>query len=76
MRWHNRPVPTPPPAGFAVKPTLTGDLAVLRPIDLDQDAPALRAMLSDPEALRLTGSTHSPGAPAAGTGAWAPRRSG
>jgi RimJ/RimL family protein N-acetyltransferase len=57
-------VPTPPPAGFAVKPTLTGGLAILRPIDLDQDGPALRAMLSDPEGLRLTGSAHSPGAPA------------
>ncbi len=51
--------------GFSVKPTLTGQRAVLRPFHLDQDGPALREMLSDPEGLRLTGSNHGPADPAA-----------
>lgn len=46
---------------FAVKPVLSGEVTVLRPFDLDQDTAALREMLLDPEALRLTGSAHSPG---------------
>jgi RimJ/RimL family protein N-acetyltransferase len=49
-----------PTANFAVKPTLTGAVAVLRPFDLDQDFAALREMLLDGEALRLTGSASSP----------------
>lgn len=32
---------------FAVKPTLAGEKVILRPFLLDQDAPALRAMLQD-----------------------------
>lgn len=53
-----------PESGFSVKPTLTGDAVVLRPVILDQDVAVLRAMLRDPEALRLTGSSHGPGEPA------------
>ena len=47
-------------ANFSVKPTLTGVHVVLRPFVLDEDAPGLREMLRDPEALRLTGSTNGP----------------
>jgi RimJ/RimL family protein N-acetyltransferase len=57
--WHNHPV-IEQRADFSVKPTLIGERALLRPIELDQDAAALREMLRDPEALRLTGSTNSP----------------
>jgi len=57
--WHNRAVTDQPPE-FSVKPTLTGDRVVLRPFMIDQDAPALREMLRDPEALKLTGSIHGP----------------
>ncbi len=41
---------------FAVKPTLTGELVVLRPFIVGSDAEALREMLQDPEAVKLTGS--------------------
>jgi RimJ/RimL family protein N-acetyltransferase len=54
-----------PAADFTVKPTLAGDKVLLRPFDLDQDADALREMLLDPEATRLTGS-HDVGEPAWG----------
>jgi RimJ/RimL family protein N-acetyltransferase len=57
--WHNHPV-IEQRADFSVKPTLIGERAVLRPIVLDQDAAALREMLRDPEALRLTGSMNGP----------------
>jgi hypothetical protein len=50
--WHNPPVIEQPAADFSVKPTLTGDRAVLRPFLLDQDADALREMLQDPEAIK------------------------
>lgn len=50
-----------PAADFSAKPTLTGDRVVLRPFLLDQDAAALREMLQDPEAIRLTGSGHRTG---------------
>ncbi|WMX46191.1 GNAT family N-acetyltransferase [Streptomyces roseicoloratus] len=40
---------------FSHKPTLTGDLVVLRPVTED-DVPALLPMLRDPEIARLTGS--------------------
>jgi hypothetical protein len=40
---------------FAVKPTLAGDLVILRPFRAG-DLPALHAMLVDPEGLILTGS--------------------
>jgi len=44
-------------AGFAAKPTLTGEKVVLRPFN-DRDLPAIRAVLLDPEARILTGSVH------------------
>jgi RimJ/RimL family protein N-acetyltransferase len=50
-----------PAADFSDKPTLTGDRVVLRPFRLDQDAAALREMLQDPEAIKLTGSGHGAG---------------
>lgn len=50
--------------GFAVKPTLTGDAVVLRPFIVAADLPALREMVQDPEAIKLTGSGHGPGEPA------------
>ena len=43
-------------ADFSVKPTLTGERVLLRPFDLAQDEAALREMLLDPEATKLTGS--------------------
>ena len=42
---------------FATKPTLTGEKVVLRPFG-DDDLPAIRAVLLDPEARILTGSVH------------------
>jgi RimJ/RimL family protein N-acetyltransferase len=49
-----------PTTDFSTKPTLTGERVVLRPFILDDDAPALREMLRDPEALKLTGSNDGP----------------
>ncbi len=46
-----------PPLSFADKPTLIGDLVVLRPIG-PQDVDHLMDNLADPELLRLTG-THT-----------------
>jgi RimJ/RimL family protein N-acetyltransferase len=46
---------------FATKPTLAGELVVLRPFS-DGDLPALRAAVSDPEGRLLTGSVHDPAA--------------
>ncbi|MFG2054824.1 GNAT family N-acetyltransferase [Micromonospora sp. NPDC048930] len=43
------------PTDFSVKPTLTGDRVLLRPLTAD-DAVAFEAILSDPEVIRLTGS--------------------
>ena len=40
---------------FAYKPTLTGDLVVLRPLD-EGDYDALAAAMDDPDVVRLTGS--------------------
>ena len=51
---------TQPATSFAVKPTLTGTNVVLRPFIFEQDAPALREMLSDPDVIKLTGSRHDP----------------
>jgi hypothetical protein len=48
------------PADFSAEPTLIGERVMLRPFMLEQEAPALREMLRDPEALKLTGSTHGP----------------
>lgn len=45
-------------APFAVKPTLIGRLATLRPFRAE-DLAAMAAALADPEVLRLTGSVHS-----------------
>ncbi|HEX5594566.1 MAG TPA: GNAT family protein [Micromonosporaceae bacterium] len=42
---------------FAEKPTLTGDLVVLRPVCVS-DVPTLAASMADPEVRRLTG-THA-----------------
>lgn len=39
---------------FSVKPTLAGELVVLRPFDLQQDTPAIREWLTDPEVARFT----------------------
>ncbi len=50
-----------PATDFSVKPTLTGERVTLRPFIIDQDAAALREMLQDPEAIKLTGSSHDPG---------------
>ncbi|MFE5584934.1 GNAT family N-acetyltransferase [Kitasatospora sp. NPDC056531] len=49
-----------PRTDFSVKPVLVGRKVTLRPFLLDQDAPALRAILQDPEVGRLTGSDHGP----------------
>lgn len=43
-----------PSTDFSTKPTLTGELVVLRPFDLERDAPAIRDLLTDPEVARLT----------------------
>jgi len=51
----------PPGADFAIKPTLAGDRVVLRPFDVSQDIGAIREMLQDPDALKLTGGIHDPG---------------
>jgi RimJ/RimL family protein N-acetyltransferase len=42
---------------FSDKPTLTGQLVVLRPF-ADEDLAAISEILLDPEVLRLTGSIH------------------
>jgi RimJ/RimL family protein N-acetyltransferase len=42
---------------FSVKPTLTGQLVLLRPFAED-DIAAMREILRDPDVLRLTGSIH------------------
>jgi RimJ/RimL family protein N-acetyltransferase len=53
-----------PAASFAAKPTLTGERVTLRPF-IEADVPALVAALSDPEVLRLTGSSHGDQPPSA-----------
>jgi hypothetical protein len=55
MHGHNDTMIDEPAPGFSAKPTLTGEKVVLRPFILEADAPALREMLQDPEAIRLTG---------------------
>lgn len=52
---------SPPAWELSTKPTLAGEKALLRPFNLSEDAGALREMLQDPEALKLTGSSHGPG---------------
>ena len=47
-----------PTTTFADKPTLTGDLVVLRPF-ADDDLEAMAEAIRDPEGGRLTGSVHS-----------------
>lgn len=44
--------------GFAHKPTLTGELVVLRPFG-ERDLSAMAEILADPNVLRLTGSVDS-----------------
>jgi RimJ/RimL family protein N-acetyltransferase len=45
-----------PIADFSVKPTLTGEKVVLRPFVVEDDLPAMRAAMRDPEVVRFTGS--------------------
>ncbi|MEU5186761.1 GNAT family protein [Streptomyces klenkii] len=52
MDDHDKGVPAAP--GFAFKPTLTGELTLLRPVTVD-DVPALLPMFRDEETSRLTG---------------------
>jgi RimJ/RimL family protein N-acetyltransferase len=52
-----------PGTGFSVKPALVGERVLLRPFLLEEDAPAIRAVLQDPEVGRLTGSDHGPADP-------------
>ncbi|TCO51997.1 hypothetical protein EV646_101993 [Kribbella antiqua] len=40
---------------FSYKPTLTGELVVLRPVD-EGDYDALKAAMDDPDVIRFTGS--------------------
>jgi RimJ/RimL family protein N-acetyltransferase len=56
----NRRMNNPPGTGFSVKPTLAGERVLLRPFLLEEDAPAIRAVLQDPEVIRLTGMDHGP----------------
>lgn len=42
---------------FSRKPSIKGDLVILRPVTL-ADVPALHAGMADPEVARLTGSIH------------------
>ncbi|WP_424888227.1 GNAT family N-acetyltransferase [Streptomyces sp. XH2] len=65
MNDHAEGVPAAP--GFAFKPTLTGELTLLRPVTVD-DVPALLPMFRDAETARLTGdhTTHDD----AGLRAW------
>lgn len=51
------------------KPTLTGDLVVLRPAD-GGDAARLQQLMADPEVGRLTGSVHSSDPGEQGPRAW------
>jgi RimJ/RimL family protein N-acetyltransferase len=50
--------PFQPTTTFAEKPTLTGDLVILRPFR-DDDLAAMAEAVRDPEVGRLTGSAHS-----------------
>ncbi|WP_256837803.1 GNAT family N-acetyltransferase [Ornithinimicrobium faecis] len=43
---------------FSEKPTLTGDLVTLRPVE-PEDVQVMVGILTDPDLLRLTGSVHS-----------------
>ncbi|MGW0823624.1 GNAT family N-acetyltransferase [Streptomyces sp. NPDC002845] len=49
------PTPPTPAADFSVKPVLTGEKVLLRPLAED-DVPVMARILSDPEVIRLTGS--------------------
>jgi RimJ/RimL family protein N-acetyltransferase len=60
-RWHNPRVIDQRASDFSAKPTLTGEKVVLRPFLMEADAPALREMLQDPEAIKLTGGGGGPG---------------
>lgn len=51
MPDHDR---TPPATDFLIKPTLNGELVLLRPVTV-KDVPALMPMFRDAEAMRLTG---------------------
>lgn len=58
--WHDHTVIDQPASDFLAKPTLTGDRVLLRPFFMEEDAVALREMLQDPEAIKLTGSNRGP----------------
>lgn len=58
---------TAPEETFAHKPTLTGQLVTLRPVQ-PGDVEVMADILRDPEVLRLTGSVHSTAETEAGTG--------
>ncbi|GAA1971788.1 GNAT family N-acetyltransferase [Kitasatospora viridis] len=46
---------------FSVKPTLVGDLVVLRPFAVDEDAEAIRDFLTDPETARFANGEEQSG---------------
>ena len=58
-----------PVRGFRCKPTLDGELVVLRPVTVD-DVPALMPVFRDAEVMRLTGSHGDPEPDAARLRAW------
>ncbi|MFE0375332.1 GNAT family N-acetyltransferase [Streptomyces inhibens] len=58
MADHEQEIPAP---GFRFKPTLSGELVLLRPVTVN-DLPALMPMFRDAEVTRLTGS-HDDGEP-------------
>lgn len=61
------PSSTPVLGDLSVKPTLTGDLVVLRPFT-EADLPIMATILADPEVIRLTGSAHTTAETEAETG--------
>lgn len=68
------PAPATVPAvpSFADKPTLVGDLVLLRPVS-GADVPGLIEMLEDPESMRLTASRHAVADPEAAANWYATR---
>ncbi|MCX4691689.1 GNAT family N-acetyltransferase [Streptomyces sp. NBC_01408] len=64
----------PPAADFLTKPTLSGELVLLRAVTVE-DVPALMPMFRDAEAMRLTGGHDSAEPDEAGIRAWYATRS-
>jgi RimJ/RimL family protein N-acetyltransferase len=60
------------PPSFADKPTLVGELVLLRPVGV-ADVPGLLEMLQDEESMRLTGSRHATADPEAAADWYASR---